>query len=68
MPNPQPTYGPVTDNTKPTDGGTTTVVTGDERYATDKCVQGTAGVYAPLGEDDSHVQGVYRRHSPSMEY
>lgn len=58
----QPSYGPVTDNTFPTDGGTTTVVTGDEWPYVNKQVENTMCTKGPLSnEDDSHCQGVYRR-------
>lgn len=63
----QPYYGPVTDNTCPTDGGTTTVITGNEWPYVNKLSEQMACVYSPLGEDDSHVVGVYREHAAGME-
>lgn len=58
----QPYYGPVTDNTCLTDGGTSTIVTGNEWPYVNKISERMGYTVAPLGmEDDSHVQGVYRK-------
>ena len=66
MPTPQPSYGPVTDNTKPVMGGDMKLLNGNEAHVLARCVEYTEGVYSPLGEDDSHVQPVYRNRG--LEY
>lgn len=56
----QPTYGPVTDNTRLTDGGDKTLVNGQECEAIRATYEGMAARTGPLSnEDDSHVMGVY---------
>lgn len=56
----QPTYGPRTDNTHLTTGGNHTLTNGCECDAIAASYETTAVAVSPLGEDDSHVQGVYR--------
>lgn len=55
----QPTYGPVTDMTCPTDGGDKNIVNGNEALVI-PVQEKMSVVVSPLGEDDSHVQGIYR--------
>lgn len=55
----QPDYGPVTDNTHPTDGGTRTIITGNEWPYISEQHQGMACVRAELGEGEDHTQGEY---------
>ena len=55
----QPTYGPMTDMTCPTTGGDKNIVNGNEADVIPK-QEGMGVVVSPLGEDDSHVQGIYR--------
>lgn len=55
----QPTYGPVTDNTCPTTGGSTVIVNGNEADVIPTQEHMSVAV-SPLSEDDSHVQGIYR--------
>jgi hypothetical protein len=62
----QPSHGPVTDNTCLTDGGNRTLINGNELLVDDACTSMLC-VYSPLGEDDSHVMGIYREHSAGME-
>lgn len=62
----QPSYGPRTDNECPTSGGDTTLVNGDERLVIPMHEKMTC-TYSPLGEDDSHVQSVYREHSAGQQ-
>lgn len=66
MGNMQPAHGPVTDNTCLTAGGNKTLINGDELLADDGC-EPMVCVYSDLGEDDSHVQGVYREHPAGAE-
>lgn len=62
----QPAHGPVTDQTCLTSGGHKNIVNGNELLVDDACTP-MACVYSPLGEDDSHVQGVYREHSARQQ-
>ena len=60
----QPTYGPVTDNTHLTTGGSTVLVNGQERDAILATYEGMTCATAPLSnEDDSNCVGVYQRAS-----
>jgi len=57
----QPTYGPVTDNTCPTSGGSTVLVNGNEADVI-PMQEKMANVSGDLSnEDDSHCVGVYQR-------
>lgn len=58
----QPDYGPRTDMTCPTSGGSTTLVNGDESLVIPKH-QHMGCVYAELGEGEDHTVGVYRKTS-----
>lgn len=56
----QPTYGPCTDNTHLTTGGSTVLVNGQECEAIVATYEPMAVAVSGLSEDDSHVQGIYR--------
>lgn len=56
----QPSYATPTDNTCPTDGGSTVIVTGDEWPYINKQEKMTVRTGTLSFEDDSHVQGIYR--------
>ncbi len=43
-----------------TPGGSTVIVNGDEAHTLDASIESTPVVVSELGEDDSHVQGIYR--------
>lgn len=41
-------------------GGNMTIVNQNERYIIDNSFENAECRYSPMGEDDSHVMGVYR--------
>lgn len=56
----QPSHGPVQDMCCTTEGGNTTLINADEGRDDDMYLAKMPNVASPLGEDDSHVQGIYR--------